>query len=49
MPDPALARLVCRALGILTAYWDAVGLPKAHPYRQVAAMFRGYFGRDGRE
>lgn len=43
MSDPAFARVVCRAIGILVAYWNTQHLPPAHPYRQVAAMLRGYF------
>lgn len=45
MNDPAFARLVCQAIAMLVRHWDAAGLPPAHPYRQVAAMFRSYFQR----
>lgn len=44
-PGESFARVLCRAIGIVVAYWDVIGLPKAHPYRQAAAMVTAYLKR----
>ena len=40
-----LAGVLRRAIGILTAYWAAIGLPPEHPYRQAAQTVAGYLAR----
>lgn len=40
-----LAAVLKRAIGILTAYWAALGLPPQHPYRQAAQTVVGYLER----
>lgn len=37
----ALARVIKRALGVVSAHWAAT-LPKQHPYRQAARMVESY-------
>jgi len=42
-PDERFARVICRAIGILVAYWVSVQrLPPTHPYQQAARMVSSY-------
>ena len=53
MPNPAtvqgelraLARVICTALGIVLAYWNAQRMPDNHPYRLAALTVRTYLER----
>jgi hypothetical protein len=35
-------RVLVAVLGVLCAYWNALGLAPGHPYRHAAQMLRSY-------